>query len=189
MTPTIIGIDPGTRQMGIVVLRERELLDFGVYTLRNGERPHDVIGQAKGYLLRHIAIHGPAVVAIEKPIPMATRRAALLSVIGQELHERSRELNLTVVELTPEQVRAVVAGNPKARKLEVAEAIVAQGFDVLQRYLPKRPARSALGYRPRDRYWLHMFDALAVAIAASRQTTPSAEVRIGAEKGGTPVLA
>jgi len=165
-SPTIIGIDPGTRQMGLVVLREHELLDFGVYTLRNGERPHDVIGQAKGHLLRHIKTYGPAVVAIEKPFFKASKRAALLSVITQELHERSRELNLTVLELTPEEVRAAVAGNAKARKLEVAQAIVVQGFDMLERYLPKRPARAALGFRPRDLYWLHMFDALAIALAA-----------------------
>lgn len=188
-SPTIIGIDPGTRQMGLVVLHEHELVDFGVYTLRNGERPHNVIGQAKAHLLWHIHTYDPVVVAIEKPYFKPTKRAALLSVIAQEMHERARELNLTVLELTPEEVRAAVAGNAKARKLEVAQAIVAQGFDVLERYLPKRPARAALGFRPRDLYWLHMFDALAIALAATRRITASAQVRTEASGGGTPVLA
>ena len=30
----------------------------------------------------------------------------------------------------------------------------------------KRPARPALGLRPRDKYWLHVFDALAIAAVA-----------------------
>jgi len=48
---TILGIDPGTKEMGLVVLRGRELLYFGVHTLRNGTRPHDVIGQARRIVL------------------------------------------------------------------------------------------------------------------------------------------
>ena len=38
---TILGIDPGTREMGVVVLQGDRLLSFGVHTLRNGERPYD----------------------------------------------------------------------------------------------------------------------------------------------------
>jgi RNase H-fold protein (predicted Holliday junction resolvase) len=44
MNPIIFGIDPGTREMGTAVIRGKELLAFGVHTLRNGERPYDVIG-------------------------------------------------------------------------------------------------------------------------------------------------
>jgi len=36
---TILGIDPGTKEMGFAVLRDRDLLAYGVHTLRNGERP------------------------------------------------------------------------------------------------------------------------------------------------------
>jgi hypothetical protein len=31
--------------------------------------------------------------------------------------------------------------------------------------VPRIPKRAALGIAPRDRYWLHVFDALAVALA------------------------
>jgi len=30
--------------------------------------------------------------------------------------------------------------------------------------MPTPPKRSALGLHPRDRYWLHVFDALALAV-------------------------
>ncbi len=164
--PTILGIDPGTKEMGLAVLRGRELVACGVHTLRNGERPFDVVGQARGIVLRYIERHVPAVVAIEAPLPIATNRGALLSVIAQELRARARELRLQVLELTPERVRQTVVGNPRATKTDVAEVLVRMGFDELRSRVPQRPTRPALWLSRRDRYWLHTFDALALAVAA-----------------------
>jgi Holliday junction resolvasome RuvABC endonuclease subunit len=169
MYPTILGIDPGTKEMGLAVLRGRELLGYGVHTLRNGERPHDVIGQAKRIVLAYIAKYAPDIVAIEKPLPIPTKRVAILSVITQELHERAVELDLEVIELAPAQVRKIVAGNPRATKLQAAEAVLKLGFEELRPKLPKRPTRAALGLRPGERYWLHVFDALALAVAVHGQ--------------------
>jgi hypothetical protein len=92
-----------------------------------------------------------------------------MSVIAQELRGRAEEVGLQVVELSPMTIRARVVGNPRATKIEVAEALVISGFDQLRRFVPRRPARPALGLRPRDEYWLHMFDALAMAVAARPQ--------------------
>jgi hypothetical protein len=68
-----------------------------------------------------------------------------------------------VLELTPQEVRQKVVGNPRATKIDVAEALVKQGFSVLAQKVPKRQARSALGLKPGEKYWLHMFDALGLA--------------------------
>jgi Holliday junction resolvasome RuvABC endonuclease subunit len=168
---TILGIDPGTKEMGIAVLRGSQLLTYGVHTLRNGERPYDLIGQARRIVLGYIAEHAPQVVAIEAPLMLPTKRAAILSVIAQELHGRAKELNLEVVEITPQEVRQAVVGNPRATKIDVAEALARQGFSELNELIPRRPARAALGLRPRDKYWLHMFDALALAVAADNART------------------
>ena len=164
---TILGIDPGTREMGAAVIRRNELLSFGVHTLRNGGRPYDVIGQARQIVLSYIAEYSPELVAIEKPLRMSHKRASLLSVISDELTARSKDLGLSVRLLEPAEIRARLVGNPRASKLDVAEALVERGFIQLREKLPKRPARSALGFKPGEKYWLHMFDALAVAIAAT----------------------
>jgi len=164
---TILGIDPGTKEMGIAIIRDRQLVSFGVHTLRNGHRPHDLIGQARRIVLAAIEEHIPQVVAIEKPLMLPTKRAAILSVIAQELRGRAEDLNLQVAELSPEAVRQAVVGNPRATKIDVAEALVAGDFRQLAALVPRRPARAALGLRPRDKYWLHMFDALALALAAA----------------------
>jgi len=164
--PTILGIDPGSRHMGLAVLRGRELLDYGVHTLRNGRRPYDMIGQARAHVLTSIRDHAPRLVVIEEPLLVPTKRAALVSALAQELHERARELGIRVVEISPRRVREIVLGNPKATKIEVAEALVRQGFTDLAELVPKRPARPVLGLSEKDRYWLHAFDALALAVSA-----------------------
>jgi Holliday junction resolvasome RuvABC endonuclease subunit len=171
--PTILGIDPGSRHMGLAVLRGRELLDYGVHTLRNGRRPYDMIGQARAHVLASIRDHAPGVVAIEEPLLLPTKRAALVSALAQELHERARELGIRVVEISPRKVREIVVGNPRATKIEVAEALVKLGFNELAELVPKRPARAVLGIAEKDRYWLHAFDALALAATARGRSAPS----------------
>lgn len=171
--PTFDRVHQLARTLARLALRGRELLGFGVHTLRNGDRPHDVIGQAKRIVLGYIAKYGPEIVAIERPLPIPTKRVAVLSVIAQELHERAKELDLKVIELAPAQVREIVAGSPRATKLQAAEAVLKLGFEQLRPKLPKPPVRAALGLRPGERYWLHVFDALALAVAAEQ---PSKEL-------------
>ncbi len=171
--PIILGIDPGTRHMGVVVVRDGELLLHGVRQLTNGTRPHDVIGQAKSIILGYIADFAPTIIAIEQPLPIPTKRGAVLSVIEQEIAGRAAALHLRIVSLPPEEVRRRVTGDPFARKVDVAQALVERhGFRILRHRLPVPPVRAALGLRPRDRYWLHAFDALAVATAARMTSTP-----------------
>jgi Holliday junction resolvasome RuvABC endonuclease subunit len=163
---TVLGIDPGTKEMGLAVLRGRELRYFGVRTLRNGTRPYDVIGQARRVVLATIEKYAPDIVAIEEPFNLPTKRAHLLNVISDELRGRAEEIGVEVLELSPSAIRKRVVGNPRATKIDVAETLVEAGFDQLRELIPKRPKRAALGLRPRDKYWLHMFDALAMAVAA-----------------------
>lgn len=170
---TILGIDPGTREMGLAVLRGRELRYFGVRTLRNGTRPYDVIGLARRYVLAAIEKYSPEIVAIEEPFSLPTKRSNLLNVVADEMRGRAEEIGLEVVALSPAAIRERVTGNPRATKIDVAEHLARSGFDQLQQLIPKRPARAALGLRPRDKYWLHMFDALAIAVAAGVRATTS----------------
>jgi len=169
--PTILGIDPGTRHIGFAVLKGKQLLDYGVHALRNGRRPYDLLGQARTHVLGAIRDHLPEIVAIEEPLLLPTKRAALVSAIAQELHERARELGIRVEEISPRRVREIVVENPKATKIDVAEALV-RHFSELKALLPKRPARAVLGLAEKDRYWLHMFDALALAASVIGGATP-----------------
>ena len=165
--PVILGIDPGTRYMGYAVMAGARLLAFGVATLRNGKRPYDVIGQARKVGLELIQQHGPDIVVIEEPLKIPTPRGSVLSVIAQEVHARADELGIKVLEISPQEARKALTGNPLADKIAVAEYLVANGFPQLRQKLPKRPARAALGLRAGDKYWLHAFDALALCASVT----------------------
>ncbi len=178
--PTILGLDPGTRFLGAVVLRGRELPAYGVHELKNGERPYDVIGQARRVVFRYIEQQAPQVVAIEAPYLIATERGAVLTTLARELHERAKELGLAVVELSPEQVRKAVTGNPKATKYEVAQRLAANGFPELRPLVPKKPKTPALWLSPKERYWLHVFDALALAVASSGRSSDESPMEVPA---------
>jgi Holliday junction resolvasome RuvABC endonuclease subunit len=168
---TVLGIDPGTRFMGVAVIREKQLLHYAVRTLRNGSKPYDLIGQARGHVLAAIRDFRPDIVAIEEPLLIPTKRAALVSAIAQELNERTKELGIRVTEIAPRRIREIIAGDPAASKIDVAEALV-ETFRELAPLIPKRPARAVLGLAEKDRYWLHAFDALAIARAHICQWSP-----------------
>ena len=166
--PIILGIDPGTRYLGFAIIRGLELLEYGVKELRNGERPYDVIGQARRTVLRLIALHAPSIVAIEAPYLIPTPRAAVLSTLTQEIRERAKETGSEVVELKPEVVRERLTGNAKATKYEVAQWLARERFPELSALVPQKPKIPALWLTSRERYWLHMFDALALAATEPR---------------------
>lgn len=170
---TILGLDPGTRFLGVAVVRGDQLLAYGVHELKNGQRPYDVIGQARRVVFGYIAQHAPAVVAIERPYRIATPRAAVLTTLAAELRERAKELGLEVVERSPEEVRLAITGNKRATKYEVAQKL-GERFPELAALVPKKPQPAVLWLKSRERYWLHMFDALALTMAAiSEQTLAS----------------
>jgi len=170
---TILGIDPGTRFLGAVVVRDHELLAYGVHELKNGTKPYDVIGYARRAIFKHIADHGPDLVAIEAPYLIATERGAILTTLAKELHERAKDLGLAVIELSPELVRQRVTGNPRATKYEVAQHLAGNDFPELRALVPKKPKTPALWLSSRERYWLHMFDALALAVVGSTSARDS----------------
>ena len=164
--PVILGLDPGTRYLGFALIAGKQLLQYGVRELRNGHRPYDVIGQARSIVLELIARHGPEVVAIEAPYVIDSPRAAVLSTLTQEIHARVMDTGAIVTELKPEQVRRALTGNPKATKYEVAQWLAREQFPQLAPLVPQKPKVPALWLTSRERYWLHMFDALGLAVAA-----------------------
>jgi Holliday junction resolvasome RuvABC endonuclease subunit len=163
--PTILGIDPGTRFLGAVVLRDRKLLSYAVHELRNGEKIYDLLGQARRVVFQYIERFAPQIVVLEKPYILDSERAVTLRALVRELRERAKDLGLTVLELSPEEVRQAAVGNPRVTKYDVAK-ILAKRFPELETLAPQKPKVPALWLSSRERYWLHVFDALAVGVAA-----------------------
>lgn len=164
-SPRILGIDPGTRHMGVGVLEHRRLLHTGVVRFERGLPPDAVLRETRLALLQLIDRYHPAVLAHEKTFWVRSKRTALLQVQEAEIKRLGELRGLTVVGYAPSHVRKLLCGDGHATKAQVADFLVRR-FPELRRH------RRRHGF---PLYWLHMFDALAVAVVCAE--------RMGASEG------
>lgn len=154
---TLLALDPGTKEMGIALLDGSELVDYRVKTFRNERSPHTLLTEGKRTMERLLREEHPDVVVIEKPFFAKTRRSALLTFLVQELRARVRHGEVTLREYGPRRVREVLLGNPRATKRDIARE-VARRFPELAQHLHP-------GDHWREKYWSHVFDAVALGLA------------------------
>lgn len=154
--PIILALDPGTKEMRIAVLDGYVLEDYMVKTFRNGRKPHELLGQAKETMVKLLEKYEPDVVVIEKPFFAKTKRSALLTFLVDELRIHARAGKTSLKEFEPWKVRKLLLGNPKATKREVAKYVIQVFPELEQHYYP--------GDFWKERYWSHVFDAVALGI-------------------------
>ena len=150
-------LDPGTKEMGIAILEDGQLLDYRVKTFRNGRKPHELLGQAKTVMMELLEELRPQVVVIEQPFFAKTKRSALLTFLVQELRGRVIAQKVSVREYGPRQVREILLDNSKATKRDIAR-LVAKRFPELKQHLH-------FGDFWKEKYWSHVFDAIALGLA------------------------
>lgn len=151
----ILALDPGTKEIGVAILKGQQLDYFGVKTFRQRQPPHLFLATVASYLTGLIAAHRPTVLAIEQTFSRQ-RESALLNVTAAEITYTARQHGLKVFTYDPAKVRQTICQVEKGTKRETAQ-IVARQYPELARYL-KHPTRwEAL-------YWGHVFDAVAVGL-------------------------
>ena len=143
--------------MGIALLQGHELLDYRVKTFRNGRKVHELLTQARDTMVHLLEEAQPDLVLIEKPFFGKTKRSALLTFLVQELRGRIRTEHFTFREYEPWKIRSILLDNPKATKREVARFVAGRFPELAQHLHP--------GDFWRERYWSHVFDAVALALA------------------------
>ncbi len=156
-TTRILAIDPGTREMGIAVLRGGDLLYHGVETLPKLPSPEDRLRQGRAVVARMIRDFRPTMLVVEKTFVAKNRNTALLNVLADEICGLGRREGIAVVSIAPNTVKKAIAGNGWASKADVARVIAAR-YPELRAYLP--PGRK---WKQRRHY--NMFDAVALGIA------------------------
>jgi Holliday junction resolvasome RuvABC endonuclease subunit len=165
---TILALDPGLRELGYAVLHGRRLLTSGVLGLRRIPK-EDRLDTARKNVSAWLRTHQPDVVVVEKtyrhPVPWLDQLHRL-SRSARNLASRQRAAFATY---SPQSVRATVAGNGKAKKSETAVA-VAHRYPSLRVYLTQ-------DRRWKERYWLNMFDAIALALHHQSETRPPSRGR------------
>ena len=152
---TILALDPGTRELGYAVLSGHRLVTAGALALRllpKAERGRE----ARTRITALVKAHRPGAIVAEKtfrhPVPWLNE----LHDLTLFARRQARRFGANFYAYAPQRVRATVAGNGKAKKAEVALAI-AQRFPALRVYLTQ-------DRRWKERLWLNMFDALALAL-------------------------
>lgn len=121
----ILAIDPGTREIGIAVLEDCELVYHSVKTIRSRRSPHEILKQARAILLRLVRDFRPSTVVFEKTFFANNRNTALLNVFTDELRAIAGRKRLAVVGLGPSTVKKAVCGTAGAAKSAVAEVVAA----------------------------------------------------------------
>jgi Holliday junction resolvasome RuvABC endonuclease subunit len=147
--------------MGVAVLEGSDLLYYGVKELRH-HRPASSLNRATRETVASLAARfDPNVLAYEESVYVQQLSSALLRSVEREIQHAARSVGLPLVAYSPSEVRQSILGNPWATKHMIA-ARLAERFPELARYRTGQSVRS-------ERYWLNMFDALAVAVAAVRE--------------------
>jgi crossover junction endodeoxyribonuclease RuvC len=156
----ILAIDPGTREIGVAVLSEGELLYYGVKTIRRRGSATEILSQVQQIMLRLIADYQPQYLAIEKMF-LIHRSASLLNVTADEIKVIAKGQGLVVYEYAPTAVRKMICQTGKATKKQAAKIIAGQ-YPELARYLEQRSKWETL-------YYANMFDAVAVGLCCHRE--------------------
>lgn len=153
----MLALDPGTREMGVAVFEGDTLFDYRVVTFRNGRKPRELLNQAHEKMFELLTGYAPQLVVIEKPFFAKTKRSALLVFLVQELRNQVEQGQLKLEELSPLAVRESLLGNPRATKRDIARHVA--------RHYPELAQHLHFGDFWREKYWSHVFDAVALGLA------------------------
>ena len=166
---TILALDPGLRELGYAVLHGRRLVTSGVLGLRR-VRKAERLATARKHVRTWLRTHQPDIVVVEKtyrhPVPWLNQ----LNQLARSARNLATRQHAAFTMYSPQSVRATVADNGKAKKAEVAIA-VAHRFPSLRVYLTQ-------DRRWKERYWLNMFDAIALALHHQSETHPPSRSRV-----------
>jgi len=154
-TDTILGIDPGLREMGYAVIKQNALVAHGVVPLRNVPPPLR-LREARKVLERWLASYRPTIVALEATHKHPTGTFQKVHALARALTTNARRHRRRVVTYAPQTVRKHLVGDGRAHKLAVALA-VSDHFPILRIYLTQ-------DRRWKERYFQNMFDAVALAL-------------------------
>jgi len=154
----ILAIDPGTREMGVAVFEGKQLVYYGVKTVRGRRSPAEVLRRIQEITASLITRYRPSCLAIEKMF-LVQKSASLLVVAAEEIKATGRQHGLEIYEYAPTFVRKLICNSGRATKEQTAK-VVTRRFPELRPYLEQKTKWEAL-------YYANMFDAVALALCCA----------------------
>jgi Holliday junction resolvasome RuvABC endonuclease subunit len=148
----IIGINPGTRYLGIAVFQGPELMDWRIKVLK-GKWSKEKMKKAIEIISGFIERYEPGVLAIKKLHP--SRRSLNLVQLVAKIKEFSRRKGLKVYQYSIKDVEEFFVGEDKLNKKNLVEVIVSEN-PALFHELQKEKAH-------KNPYYIRVFEAVALA--------------------------
>jgi crossover junction endodeoxyribonuclease RuvC len=155
--PSLLAIDPGLREMGISHFIGKDLVDFGVKSLR---RPNNYKQRVNFFSLvidRLLNEKEPDILVLEKNVFSKIQQNLPLVIAIKSLHKLAANHKTPVCEIAPNTVKKAVTGDGWATKRQVANSLCV--------LYPELKAYRESNRRWRIRYFMNMFDAVACARA------------------------
>jgi Holliday junction resolvasome RuvABC endonuclease subunit len=150
----ILSVDPGTKELGVAVFDNEELLYYGVKIIRTRKTPEEICRGAVSIVRRLISEYEPQVFGIKQPIIVQQSAATLADVI-REIKLAAQRTGLTVNEFAPKTVHQFICDSDRATKRQAAGRIASR-YNELTRYL-NRQSRW-------EEYYAKMFEAVGVGL-------------------------
>jgi len=151
---TILGINPGTRYLGIAFFQGPELKDWRIKVVE-GRRFKEKLKKTKNILSDFITRYEPNILAIKKLHP--SRSSANLNRMVSRLKEFSKRKGLRVYEFSVKDMEKSLSSEKRIKnKRELEEAIVS-----LYPFLINELTKEKKNKNP---YFVRMFEAVALSL-------------------------
>lgn len=152
----ILAIDPGSREMGVVILQDREIIYYGVKTFRKRTPASALLTDLRKVVSQLIDEYQPHILVVEKTFFYKHKNTAKLITVADEIKAIAKRKRLKVFEYAPKTVRKAVCESGKATKRQLAH-ILCSRYQELNIYLVQ-------DRKWKEKYWQNMFDALGLAL-------------------------
>jgi Holliday junction resolvasome RuvABC endonuclease subunit len=157
-TLKILGINPGTRYLGIAVLQGPELMDWRIKILK-GKWSEEKMQKALGIVSDFMERHQPNILAIKKL--HTSRRSENLLRLANKIKEFSKRKKIKVYQYSIKEVENLFIEDEKLNKRNLIE-VMAKRYPILYHDLNREKSH-------KNPYYFRVFEAVAMASACSQK--------------------
>lgn len=130
--PIVLGIDPGSRQIGTSVLKGEELIFYGVKTIKGGDK-RETLAKMKAIISSLITEYGITYIAVEN-VTFIQQHRSFVKIVFEELMNFLNTKKIPHSEYNPKIVRQILCETEKRTKRNTF-LILAYRYPELSRYL------------------------------------------------------
>ena len=158
ISPTILGISPGTRSIGLGVYRDRTLVEWRVKTFKGSwtqAKLKNILYELKNYITEQEI----TMIAIKKPD--ALRSSTGLQQIVSEITILAKRNNIKVIQYSLQELKLYFSKEKKFTKAQMIQQVALAHAELHHEYNKEQ--------RNRNRYYVKMFEAIIAAQIAQSE--------------------